>query len=314
MTTATLETTQFKQPRYDRLGNLALALAQEESAGGQKDLEKALRISGILQTSLEVKDVIEIFAHQISRLIKYDHLQYINADHNIDQLIGTPGSNAYTYRLVVSGQSLGEIIFSRGRKFSPKETNLVETLLCGLVYPLRNALLYRKALDTAYRDPLTGAHNRAAWISTINREIGLAHRYGTPLALLALDIDHFKKINDTFGHTMGDCVIRAVVESAAATIRSSDMVFRYGGEEFLVLLSNTSVEGASLLAERLRQKIADTTIICDGVHVSATVSIGVSYREVNDTPETLFVKADKGLYMAKNSGRNSVKLYTGEAP
>lgn len=305
---AVIEKQGTPQPRYDRLGNLALALPVPEQDDGQDELQKALRLSGILQTTLDITKLIEIFAHEIIRLIDYQGIRYTQEELGIDLSIGKGAAQSCTYRLVVSGETLGELVISRRKKFTKAETTLIETLLCGLVYPLRNAILYKKAIEAAHKDPLTGVHNRASMDEIIDREVNLSARHGTELSLLAMDIDHFKRINDSHGHAVGDCVIKAVAEAAKCAIRSSDMVFRYGGEEFLILLSNTDRQGATLLAERLRRKIEETCIICDGTHVSATVSIGITCRrQAQEDHESLFARADAALYEAKAAGRNCCK-------
>ncbi len=293
---------------YDRFGNLALNFAPEQE--NNPDLDKALRLSGKLQTTLDVDKIIEIFAHEIGQLIGFEHIQYTHREQNIDLHFGEAARFSCVYRLVVSGHTLGELLFSRDKKFTKTETSQMETLLCGLVYPLRNALLYRKAIEAASKDPLTGVQNRSAMDASISREIELAKRHGNNLSLLALDIDHFKKVNDTYGHSMGDCVIKAVAEAASAAIRSSDMVFRFGGEEFVILLSSTDQAGAELLANRLRQRIEETVIICDGQHMSATVSIGVTSLHSGDDRDSMFSRADTALYQAKSAGRNRVRSYT----
>ena len=304
---------ELEQPRYDRLGALALAMPGQGEGETQSDLEKALRLSGILQTTLDITKIIELFAHEISALVNYHHISYSHKELDIAVAYGTVAPHSCTYRLVVAGESLGELIFSRRKKFTTTETAFLETLLCGLVYPLRNALLYKMALEAAHRDPLTGINNRASMDASIEREIQLAHRHGTELSMLALDIDHFKKFNDTHGHSVGDCVIKAIAEAATSTIRGSDMVFRFGGEEFVILLSNTGRKGATLLANRLRQKIEDMAIVCDGTQLSATVSIGITCTQKGDTQAKLFARADSALYQAKSAGRNCCKFYTVDA-
>ncbi len=311
---AVIKNQDFKQPAYERLGNLALAMPMPEKEANSDELQKALRLSGILQTTLDVSKLIEIFAHEIIKLISYDSISYTQPEHGIEQTIGQAATHSLTYRLVVSGESLGELVISRAKKFTKVEATLIETLLCGLVYPLRNALMYQKAIEAAHKDPLTGINNRASMDEVIDREVNLSSRHKTQLSLLAIDIDHFKKINDGYGHATGDCVIKAVAEAAKDAIRSSDMVFRYGGEEFLILLSNTDRDGATLLAERLREKIEQTCIICDGTHVSATVSIGITCLQENDDSRTeLFSRADAALYQAKSSGRNCCKFFSDQS-
>jgi diguanylate cyclase (GGDEF)-like protein len=154
-------------------------------------------------------------------------------------------------------------------------------------------------------DPVTGIKNRTAMDNAVKREIDLARRQGASLSFILFDIDHFKRVNDNFGHLYGDQALRAVATCAEETIRESDMLFRYGGEEFLVLLSGTSLDGAELLAERIRHAVEKLRpkLECD---IRMTVSLGVvTLREEEDSAAVL-ARADEALYRAKEAGRNRV--------
>ncbi len=128
-------------------------------------------------------------------------------------------------------------------------------MISALIYPLRNALLYKQAVEKAYNDPLTGLNNRAAFDKSIEQEVDLATRHGHSLSLMMLDLDRFKQINDNYGHIVGDAVLKSFADCIMECMRSSDIVFRYGGEEFVILLRNTELAGAILLAERMRKNI-----------------------------------------------------------
>ena len=314
MTTATKNGGQIQDSSDYKTGNLALSTPLFSETENSDEVANALRLSGALQTSLDLNKMIEIFALETNKLLPFDQITFRAEEHNIECSMGQPARHRCTYRLVVARETLGELVLSRKKKFLPQETRLIESLLCGLVYPIRNALLYKQAIEAAHKDTLTGIGNRAAMNDTLERELDLAKRHATPLTLLTLDIDHFKRVNDTYGHAIGDCVIKAVAEAAILTIRRSDMIFRFGGEEFVIVLSNTSIGGASLLAERLRKQIADTTIICDGKSLGATASIGIASLQENDTPERLFCRADEALYEAKAAGRNCCRLATVDQP
>ncbi len=306
MSTARLDHLGYSRVIQD-LVNPARLVTTTEADPRQRDVARALRISGILQTTLDVHKVIEIFATEVNKVILHDGVLYRCAPRGIEHTLGMQEINAVTYRLAITEQSLGEITFSRAKRFTARETATLEYLLSGLVYPLRNALAYESALQAATKDSLTGVHNRNAMDSTLAREVDLAHRHSNPLALLIADIDYFKRVNDTYGHSTGDEVIRSVAAAITASVRSSDIVFRYGGEEFMVLLSNTHKKGALLLAERIRRKVELSTLTCLDKPVPATISLGVAWLELNDTHSSLFEKADAALYAAKTAGRNCVK-------
>jgi diguanylate cyclase (GGDEF)-like protein len=156
---------------------------------------------------------------------------------------------------------------------------------------------------TALSDALTGLPNRLCFQSHLTREIRRAERYGCRLSLILLDIDLFKKVNDTYGHQAGDEVLVELARIALSEMRESDICARWGGEEFVVLLSDTPLDGATVAAERLRKAIAERRFSVAG---TLTCSFGVSELRPEDSDTTLVARADKALYQAKESGRNRV--------
>lgn len=175
-----------------------------------------------------------------------------------------------------------------------------------IVYPLRNALLYERAVVAASRDPLTGANNRANLESTLEREVSLAQRHGGDLSLIMFDLDHFKQVNDRHGHSTGDCVLQTFTARLSQCIRSSDVLFRYGGEEFVVVLRNTDLRGAALLAERIRQVVESMRVECSGKTVPLTVSAGVATLSAGEDAARFLQRTDRALYHSKTGGRNRV--------
>ena len=141
---------------------------------------------------------------------------------------------------------------------------------------------------------------------TLEREVSLSQRHQTPLSILCIDIDHFKKINDMHGHMAGDKVIRSVAEGIHNCVRGSDVIFRYGGEEFVVVLSNTEIVGSCNLAERIRERISNSFCLHNSQSLAVTVSIGVTTLGKDTSWLTLFDRADQALYQAKRTGRNKV--------
>ncbi len=278
--------------------------ADAEKSGA--DLGRALELTTILQSTLDMESLFQLFAREVKKHIACAGIHYTNAQIDVAYEFGSEARHKCHYRLIVGSQKLGELTVFRGVAFSEKETVTLEYLLSALLYPLRNAILYLQALQTALTDPLTGINNRAAFASCIQRELDLANRHKTPFSLLIADIDHFKKLNDTYGHLYGDCVLREVAQKIQQCIRSTDMVFRYGGEEFAILLSNTPYAGANLTAERIRFAIAKKLKKSESNAASVTISIGGAELREDDTSISLFKRADAALYQAKNAGRNCV--------
>jgi diguanylate cyclase (GGDEF)-like protein len=296
------------EPVYE-LGNLALmSSAIETEAGLPEGTSKALQIAGMLQTTLEIDQLVEVFSQQIQALVPHNSASYEYKPLQISVTHGKSEKHSCSYQLVVAAQSLGQLVLTRRKKFTANETHLLEHLLCCLVYPLRNAILYRHALTAALTDPLTGVNNRTAMNSALIRETELARRHGNALSLVAADIDHFKQINDNYGHLAGDYVLKSVAEALTDCTRRTDILFRSGGEEFLILLSNTGKQGALLLAERIRTTIESSELVYGDHRIAVTASLGVACFSKGDNSESLFEKADTALYAAKSAGRNCVKF------
>ncbi len=162
----------------------------------------------------------------------------------------------------------------------------------------------------ATRDRLTGVATRGHAEQIAETELFRVSRYGRPLSLLLFDVDHFKRVNDTHGHAAGDQVLREVARRCQILVRSSDLIGRWGGEEFLVMTPETALDGGSILGERLRRAVADAPVILDtGERVQVTISVGIAEYQAGDADlVSLLRRADMALYRAKAKGRNQVEL------
>ncbi len=274
-----------------------------------------LRITNALQSNLRVKEVFQAFAHEVRSIVGKSSLRYSNRTDGITEETGRPQDNHCTYELNLLGKSVGEVAFMRNQPFTTEEQMIFEVMLCALIYPLRNAIMYERALNSALKDPLTGINNRASMEQHLERSVSSAQRHGTPLSMLMVDIDFFKNVNDAHGHVAGDLVLSAVADSIVGCTRDSDAVFRYGGEEFAVLLTNTKLAGARLLAERIRERANDVVVQANGSRLKVTVSVGAAQLAAGDSKIDLLKHADEMLYRAKSLGRNRVvSLEEVEAP
>jgi diguanylate cyclase (GGDEF)-like protein len=169
--------------------------------------------------------------------------------------------------------------------------------------------------ERANKDLLTMLPNRPAISATLEQEISRCHRDRRTVGIILLDIDHFKKINDTYGHFAGDAVLRETAGRLRGNMRPYDQVGRYGGEEFLVVLPNCDLEQAKVQAERMRQKLQSGAMLVDGSELHVSASFGVTVSDASERDPSLFVRvADEALYRAKASGRNCVQaLSIGES-
>lgn len=210
--------------------------------------------------------------------------------------------------MVHGDELLGVLNFERPEKadFSAEEIEFFTAVAGQAAMAVQNARLHEQTVALSVTDPLTGIPNRRYLFQQLDAEIVRANRFGTQLSVLMIDIDHFKHLNDTAGHSAGDEVLKQVSSILRNTVRKVDTVARYGGEEFLVLLPQTDAAAAYALAERVRQRLAEALAGYGGV----TCSIGLITAEVGEEVdfEHLYVLADHALYRAKEGGRNRCEV------
>lgn len=260
-----------------------------------------------LQSSLELEVMLPFLLEHISLSVPNCRLNYHLPSLDIALDLGGPKlKNQCFYQLKIDQESLGELIVSSAKKFSEEDLASIENALTHLLYPLRNAIMYQQAVRNARLDSLTGVGNRFAFSRSFEREQLLARRHQSDLSLLIIDVDHFKKINDHYGHLVGDKVLKEIAHALQSIMRQTDMIFRYGGEEFTAILTKTNRRGAQVIAERLRQQVANLAIAHENEMIHVTVSIGIGSLLEVESDRELFEQADDNLYMAKRQGRNRV--------
>ena len=289
----------------DAAGILRGPARPEPAARAVKELPQIRHhLAGVLQVTLDLECLLELFAAEIRKLVPVDRVGYLHERMGIEVFEGPAARHQARYRLDLEGEYLGEMVFSRARRFTQEELAVFEETLFGAVYPIRNALLYRQAMQEAMQDPLTGLFNRAALDRTLEQEVARAQRYGMRLSLLVVDVDHFKAVNDHLGHQAGDQVLKALAALLRRLKRKSDLVFRYGGDEFVIVLPNTGLSGAMVLAKRIHAAVnSDDALPLPG-NLRPTFSIGAAALREGETSRELFERADGALYRAKEGGRN----------
>ncbi|WP_217450822.1 GGDEF domain-containing protein [Vogesella oryzae] len=181
-------------------------------------------------------------------------------------------------------------------------------LLAFCIVMLANERVTQALRDMADRDPLTGVHNHRAFLALLDKGGHQADRAGAALSVLLLDLDHFKRINDSWGHRVGDEALRHVVAVAQDCIREGDVIGRLGGEEFAIFLPATRQQAAETVARRLRAAVESRPLLYDGHRIVLTASVGVACRHDNEAPAHTLHRADSAMYRAKENGRNRVEL------
>jgi diguanylate cyclase (GGDEF)-like protein len=290
---------------YDDLDNSYRIIVQPANPIGKK-YQQAL-----------VENIFEVFKD-------YPCEPLLNKDNLLRPVIFKPqlptGKSANSFKqtlhlpIIIGERVTGLIHLARSadKPFSSRELDITSQFTGIFITSIKNAIIHKKTEKLAFTDPLTGLFNHRYFQETLTHEFIRARRYDKPLSLMVIDIDFFKKFNDTYGHLVGDKVLRHVAGIFGHSIREQiDTVARYGGEEFAVILPETSLEGAGQFAERIRSKVEAAILVEDDQKLSVTLSIGVSCTSVTDCEKTsdLIAAADIALYQAKDQGRNLVKTY-----
>ena len=307
------------------------------------DFHDAMKnIAKIIETQYELNYIIPLIGEMVDRFIS-EHLIYIflrNADDTGFELVWpracrdkriisivskitakskymlTDEGKIGIFPLIGEKALLGCVVaHSNVDKLSKKEIDYLEQLTKQSSITIHRANVYAEVLQHATLDALTGLNNRRQFEIRLNQEVATAKRQGKPLCAMMLDVDFFKNVNDSYGHVVGDCVLKDIAKIIKAELREYDIASRYGGEEFAILLPYTKIEEAFAVAQRLRHAVEIASIdITDekggcNLSVKITVSIGVYEYNREDTAQDLYKKADNALYEAKTHGRNKVFMY-----
>jgi len=224
-----------------------------------------------------------------------------------------PGLGIHFYLgapIVFRGHATGLIALynASAHPFTEKDAQVAELFANQVAIAMDNSRRVEQMEKQAVTDELTNLYNRRAFADIAEKEVGRARRYQRPLALILFDIDHFKNVNDTHGHLVGDQVLRVLAAAVKKIVRATDTICRFGGEEFIVLMPEAMRDEAMAMAERLREKVSDITVVAPEGTLSLTISLGVAALEPDkdESLESLIGRADKAMYNAKAAGRNTV--------
>ena len=230
-----------------------------------------------------------------------------------------PARSTLAVPLLSRGRLIGVIVAIDRLKaghFTNQDARLLLLLLEPAAVAIDNAMLLRKSEELSVTDDLTKLYNSRYLNSTLRREVERSKRYRTPVSLIFLDLDGFKTVNDQHGHLWGSRTLVEVGKVIASTVREIDVVSRFGGDEFTVILPQTGPEGAAIIAERIRQRIAETTFLSTyGLQVKISASLGIaSFPDHGQTKDDLLARADQAMYLVKGRGKNGVALAEPESP
>lgn len=261
-----------------------------------------------LQRSLEPEVVVETFVRRLRAGYAVDGVAFDHPEYGGQW--GDKGDHAFAAPLKLDGTALGKLEFYRRQAFGRRERSELNELAKLLLHPLHNALTHACLQKQAFEDGLTGLLNRQALERMLPRELAAAERQGQLLTLVMIDLDLLKPINDTWGHAAGDRALRDVAGAITAALRQSDLAFRLGGDEFMLLLPATDEAGARTVIERVRAALAERTgqpaasPRSGGDSGDITFSAGIAASTPEISAADLIEQADRAMYRAKHAGGN----------
>ena len=276
-----------------------------------------------LHATLESDRLRLLISHRLPSLLGLRDLWIVARFGNRQQVIvpSSPGAEGLpfvtddarqwsTYPMKADGQTIGILgVALPPGGFTERDHRLFKLVASFVAQSLSTANAFETMREASLIDPLTGCVTRAEGARRFEAELRRSHRAGSSVAVLMLDLDHFKGVNDLFGHKAGDAVLSAVGETLLTTLRASDVRCRWGGEEFLLVLPDSNVERAQRAADKLRRRLAGTPVGTGGRVINVTASIGVTLSQPDETDiQELTARADAALYDAKRLGRNCVRL------
>ena len=320
-----------------KVKNIVLSKQLEINSSFYKSMKD---IAKIIETQYDFQYIIPLIGEMIDKFVM-NHLIYIFVKKDDKYTLFWPGAcwNKKVYELISELDEKKDIIISEDKKtgvfpliseenitgcivahstidkLTNDEINYISELTKQSSITIERANVYSEILKNATMDALTGLNNRRQFEVRLKEEYSSANRQNTPLCAIMIDIDFFKKFNDTYGHAIGDTVLRTTANVIKEQLREYDIPSRYGGEEFCILLPQTNIDEAKIVAERLRTSVENKKIEIQTnkneqiKHISVTISVGLAQLDIKDMADDLYMKADRALYEAKEQGRNRVVVY-----
>jgi diguanylate cyclase (GGDEF)-like protein len=269
------------------------------------------RLTRRLSTTLNLEAQLAILAEEVASVVPYDSLTYRHtiATRDFVYVTGMGGPHRCDYRLNLEGSFYGTLSLSRRQKFAEQELEGIELMLAAAICPVRNACQFITIEQASLTDALTGVPNKRALDEALARASCLGDRHGDPYSLILCDLDYFKLVNDQYGHVVGDHMLKLAATEIERAVRNSDSVYRFGGEEFAIVLPHTEEPNAHDVADRIRAYINTITVNCGDTDVSVTASCGVANRLAEETADQWLARADEALYRAKAHGRNCTRVF-----
>ena len=254
-----------------------------------------------LQTSLEFDQLLNIFAMEAAKYVDFSGLYFKKGDVTAAIRGSRQGKNERHFELKLNQQFIGILTYAINSPISITNYKILNELHQYLIHPLNNALRYQEAMQLAMQDGLTSLSNRRCFDEQLKRAMHHANRQRSKVGLLICDLDKFKLVNDTYGHNIGDEVLKQFSQALKESIRDSDSLFRFGGDEFAIIVEDATFDSLTVIEQRIYSALMSNPLLSK---YEISCSLGHTFMNRIDTQTSLFERADKALYQSKmNQGR-----------
>lgn len=257
-----------------------------------------------LQTTLDVCGLLTIFSSAAAKIIPHSGISFIYEKQQYKSKTWRDSEVTLGLKLTLEGETLGYLLYNARAHVDKAQKQQLVQLQKRLFFPMKNALTFIRLQKQALKDPLTHLDNRASFDDALGTMLSRCRRLGSKSAVLVMDMDHFKAVNDNFGHLTGDKVLKEFALCLENSIRGNDRAFRFGGDEFAVLLDDAGHPQSVHVAQRIISNVSKNPVLAK---YGVSCSIGMALAAPEHTVDSLFEQADNALYLAKDAGRACLK-------
>lgn len=258
-----------------------------------------------LQCTLELDKILNIFAIEATKYVSFSGLYFTQGDVRTAIRGSRPGRSERQFELKINNEFLGLLTYAINSPISLTNFNVLEELHQYIVHPINNAIQYKNAMSLAMQDGLTGLANRRYFDEQLKRAMHHANRQKHQVGLVVADLNKFKVINDTFGHHVGDEILKGFAKALELSVRDSDSVFRFGGDEFAIIVEEASQESLCMIEARIKKALATDALL---TKYDVGCSLGYTFMHRADDEKSFFERADQALYQQKFSQPTALSL------
>lgn len=270
-----------------------------------EDNYRKLALTEQLQTSLELNTLLNIFAMEAAKYVDFSGLYFKSEDISASIRGSRAGKKERSYELKISKQYIGTLTYALNTPISVTNNKILKELHQLLIHPINNAIKYQQAITLAMQDSLTSLGNRRYFDEQLKRAMHHANRQQSKVGLMVCDLNKFKAINDTYGHNIGDEILVQFAKALNKSIRDSDSVFRFGGDEFVIIVEDASKQSLLLIEERISLALNENTLLAK---YDVSCSLGFTFMNRADNQTTFFERADSMLYRRKITAHRALRM------